>query len=52
MDVTDIKLTKEQWEAVYYALDGALWLSATRQHMDKESEQKSKEVWEILDKYF
>lgn len=52
MDITQTKLTKAQWEAVYYALEGALWLSATRQNMGKESEQKAVEVWEILDKYF
>lgn len=44
MDVTETKLTKSQWEAVYYVLEGALWLYATKQHMDKESEKKSKEV--------
>jgi hypothetical protein len=52
MDVTAIKLSKAQWEAVYYALEGALWLSATKQHMDEEDEKDTKEVWEILDNYF
>lgn len=52
MDVSSIKLNKAQWEAVYYALEGALWLSATKQNLVKETEQHAKEVWEILDNYF
>lgn len=51
-DVIQTKLTKAQWESVYYALEGALWLSGTKQNMDKETEQHAKEAWEILDNYF